>query len=364
MKLCYLANARSVHTQKWVRYFAEKGHDTHLISVERYDIPNVTLHQLRPLNHVPRAVVFAGLMMQIRKFLKRIEPDLLHAHYASSYGFWGALTRVHPFVFTAWGTDVLIDPTRSKFKKWKVRYVLKRADLVTSDARHVIDRLVQLGCDEQKIRLVCFGVDTERFRPDARDENLKSELGLPSESSLIISTRNLDPGYDVESLIRAVPLVLENVPQTRFLVFGDGEQRSYLVELARSLGVENAVRFLGFIPNLEIPRYFASVDAYVSTALSDAGIAGSTAEAMASGLPVVITDVADNRNWIKDGEGGFLVPPSDPPLLAERITYLLQDQTVRRSFGAVNRKVIQERNEYRTQMELMERLYEELLDVH
>ena len=347
-----------------MRFFAEKGHETHLISVEPCDLPNVALHQLKPPNHAPRAVVLAALMLQIRKFIKGIRPDVLHAHYASSYGFWGALTRVHPFVFTAWGSDILIDPNRSRFSRWKVRHVLRRADLVTSDGHHVIDKMVQLGCDKERIRLVSFGVDTEKFSPSAKDENLKKALDLPSDSLMVISARNLEPIYDVESLIRAIPPVLKKVPKTKFIVVGPGEQRNYLEDLSHSLGVANAVRFIGPIPNDQLPRYFASADVHVSTALSDSGIAVSTAEAMASGLPVVVTDVVDNRSWIRDGEGGFLVPPKDPASLAERITYLLQEQEVRRSFGAINRKIIQERNEYRTQMELMERLYKELLDAN
>jgi len=223
--------------------------------------------------------------------------------------------------------------------------------------------MVRLGCDERKIRLVCFGVDSERFKPDAQDESFKRDLGLPLDSLVVLSARNLIPLYDVESLIRAVPRVLTKVPRVRFLIFGNGEQRNYLCDLAISLGVGEAVRFLGFVPNSQLPRYLASVDVYVSTALSDGGIAASTAEAMAAGLPVVVTDVADNRRWVRDGEGGFLVPASNPEALADKISFLLENQALRRSFGAINRKVIQERNEYRTQMELMERLYRELLEV-
>jgi glycosyltransferase involved in cell wall biosynthesis len=363
LNLCILADASSIHAQKWVRYFAEKGHETHLISVESCDLPNATLHQLTPLKRAPRAVVLADLMFQIRKLLKSIEPDVLHAHYASSYGFWGALSRFRPFVFTAWGSDILIDPTRSRFRTWKLQHVLGRADLVTCDAQHVIDRMVQLGCQKQKIRLVCFGVDTERFSPDAKDETLKSELGWSSDFLVVISTRSLEPVYDVGSLIRAAPLVLSKVPHARFLVVGNGKQRDDLADLAQTFDVTDAVKFLGSVPNSRLPRYLASADVYVSAALSDAGIAASTAEAMSSGLPVVVTDVADNRSWVRDGEGGFLVPPKAPEALAERITYLLQDQAIRRSFGAVNRKTVQERNEYWMQMELMERLYRELLEV-
>ncbi len=106
------------------------------------------------------------------------------------------------------------------------------------------------------------------------------------------------------------------------------------------------------------------MDVYVSTSLSDAGLAASTAEAMACGLPVVITDFGDNRKWIEDGESGFIVPLKDPKALAEKIIYLLKNKDIRREFGMRNRKIIEEKNNYYREMEKMENSYIELTGGH
>ena len=103
------------------------------------------------------------------------------------------------------------------------------------------------------------------------------------------------------------------------------------------------------------------MDVYVSTSLSDAGIAASTAEAMACGLPVIVTDVADNKKWIDNGVNGFVVPVKDPKSLAEKIIYLLQNEDIRKKFGKINRKIIEERNNYYKEMEKMEDIYKELV---
>ncbi len=106
------------------------------------------------------------------------------------------------------------------------------------------------------------------------------------------------------------------------------------------------------------------MDVYVSTSLSDAGIDASTAEAMACGLPVVVTDVADNKKWVDNGVNGFVVPVKDPKSLAEKIIYLLQNEDIRKKFGKINRKIIEERNNYYKEMKKMEDIYKELIRRH
>jgi glycosyltransferase involved in cell wall biosynthesis len=99
---------------------------------------------------------------------------------------------------------------------------------------------------------------------------------------------------------------------------------------------------------------------YVSTSRSDAGLAASTAEAMASGLPVVVTDSGENRVWVADGENGFIVPTQAPEMLAERILDLLRRPDVRARWGRANRQIIVERNDYVREMGRMEEIYRTL----
>jgi glycosyltransferase involved in cell wall biosynthesis len=159
-------------------------------------------------------------------------------------------------------------------------------------------------------------------------------------------------------------LVLKEIPEAKFVIAGRGAEEKRLKDLAKLLGVSDGVKFVGFIRNDELPAYLTTIDVYVSTSLSDAGIATSTAEAMSCGLSVVITDNADNRKWVIDEENGFLVPAKDPKALAEKIIYLLRNEDVRKRFGQINRKIIEERNNYYKEMEKMERIYEELIRSH
>lgn len=365
MRICYLADASSVHTRKWTGHFVEKRHDVHVISFEDAKIEGVTVHVLK-LPVLIRNATFplkVASIYRIKTLIKKMEPDILHAHYVTNYGLFGALCNFNPFVITAWGSDILIVPESrliSAIKRYIATYTLKKADSVTCDAEHMKETMKRLGVPEEKIKLIYFGIDTRRFSPGQKSEKLKVRLGVYN-SPTIITLRNLRPVYDVESLIKSVPLVLKEIPESRFIIAGKGPEEERLKELAKSLGVSDSVKFIGFIPNDELPEYLNSMDVYVSTSLSDAGLAASTAEAMSCGLPVIVTDVADNREWVEDGITGFVVPTKDPKLLAEKIIYLLQNENVRKKFGKISRKIIEERNNYHKEMGKMEKIYKELV---
>lgn len=360
MRVCYLANGQSVHTQKWIRYFSDRGYDVHLVTFsETKRIEGVKVRNLRYFSKW----AYPFRIVQVRRTVRNIDPDVLHAHYVSHYGMYGALSGLRPLVVSAWGSDVLIEPEKSWIKKHVVRYVLSKADAITCDAEHMREAMRKLGAAPEKVRLINYGVDTQKFTPRAKDETLRAELGI-YDSPVVMSLRNLEPLYDVESLIKSIPLVLKEIPESKFVIAGRGCEENRLKELAKSLGVSENTLFVGFVPNDELPKYLTSIDIYVSTALSDAGLSAATAEAMACGLPVVITDVVDNRKWVEDGVNGFVVPIKDPKSLAERIIYLLRNEDLRRKFGEINRKIIGERNDYHKEMEKMESIYEGLVEMH
>ena len=364
MKICYLADAASIHTQRWTQYFIDHSHEVSIISLGQ---PETELKGIKTYvinaGKVGREHVLAGLgfnILQIKKLLKKIQPDVLHAHFVTGYGVITSFLGFHPLVISAWGTDVLIYPKESRLKKYLAKRALKKADLLHCDGINPWKAMEELGADSEKIVRNYFGIDGERFHPSKRSNEFRDKINVGS-SPMIISLRNLNPIYDVESLVRAVPIVIKEVPEAKFVIAGNGILERELKRLAIDLGVSESINFTGKIFHLEVPYYIASADIYVSTSLSDAGLAASTGEAMACGLPVVITDDPDNRDWIKDGVNGFIVPVRNPSILAKRIVELIRNKSMRREFGRLNREIITERNDYNIEMGEMEKKYEELL---
>lgn len=352
MKLCFLAGADSIHSKKWIEYFDKRGHETHWITLVPNifkDIKNIKLYLI---NRFPGKLLNILLnAIPVRRLIKKINPDILHAHYAGINGVLAALSGFHPFVLTVWGSDVLI-AGKSKIKKSLVKFALNKADLITCDAEHMKEAMIKLGIASSKIKIIRFGIDTKKFSPGKKNNN----------SSTVISLRSLVPIYDLETLIKAVPLVLKEFPEAKFIIIGEGSEEKKLKEMAENLGILENIKFIGSIPNDKIPQYLREADVYVSTALSDAGIAASTAEAMACGLAIVITDSGENKKWVKDGENGFIIPVKSPEILAEKINYLLKNKEIRRKFGEINRKIIEERNNYYKEMEKVESIYKGLVD--
>jgi glycosyltransferase involved in cell wall biosynthesis len=362
MRICYIAEGSSIHTQKWLKYFAGQGHELHLISrkpFEANDIKGLHLYWLTSFRY-PALFRYPYDIIKVRRLIRAIRPDILHVHYAVGYGLLGALSGSHPFILSVWGSDVLVAPKQSRIYEWTVKLAIGKADIIHCDADHMIAPLIELGAKPEKIKLVYFGVDTQKFRPIQGKEKLRKELGI-FDSPTVISLRSLEPIYDIGTLINSMPTVLREIPEAKLLIIGGGSQEAKLKEQAESLGVCQSVKFTGRIPNDEIPEYLNSADVYVSTSLSDAGLAGSTAEAMACGLPVIITDFGDNGKWVEDGTNGFLVPLKDPEALASRIIHLIHNKETRDKFGQINRQIIEERNDWQKEMRKVEELYESLM---
>lgn len=367
MRICCLADAISIHTQRWVKYFADKGHEVHLISAVPLgdgNIGNTELYVLKKFRPQIRIISFPlnllSDVIQVRKLTKKIKPAILHAHYITDCGLLGALTGFHPFVVWAMGSDILVEPKQHGFARLITKYVLRKADLIICGGENLVEKVIKLGANRERIKVSNLGVDTQKFRPLPASRSVKKkELGL-SDTPTIISTRSLNPVYDIETLIKAIPSVLEKVPEAKFVIAGQGSEEDYLKELAKSLGVSDSARFVGWIAHDDLPKYLASSDVYVSTSLSDSGPV-STLEAMACELPVVVTDSGEHRNWIKDDVNGFIVPMRSPESLASKIIYLLENENDRVKSGKANRLIAEQKAYYKREVEKLEKLYQELI---
>jgi glycosyltransferase involved in cell wall biosynthesis len=368
VRICYLANASSVHTRKFVKYFVEKGHEIHVISFEDARIEGATVHVMK-LPMLVKSATFPLKIVsiyRIKALINRIKPDILHAHYVTNYGLFGALCNFNPFVVTAWGSDVFIVPEArfvSMIKKYIAIYTLRKADLITSDSLFSNRTIGGFGVDEEKVKLIVLGVDLRLFHQIENSEEFKKELHIPQNCQVVISTRNLEPVYDVSTLIKAIPYVVDERPNTYFLIVGEGTLRHQLEELTSKLGVAKSVRFVGSVLNREMPRFLGASDIFVSTSLSDTRSV-SLLEAMANGLPAVVTDLEGNKECVKEGVNGFLFAKGDFKVLAEKIIYLLRDEDTRRRFGIINRQYVEKEGSYEKEMGKMEKLYKGLVEAY
>ncbi len=184
------------------------------------------------------------------------------------------------------------------------------------------------------------GIDTDFYTVNGEiNKELRKELGLSDNDFAVISVGRLEPNKNTETLIKAMS-VLKN-ENVKLIVCGDGEQRGYLEKLSERLGTEKSVTFLGTVSNLQ--EIYRAVDALASSSYRE-GLSRTVMEAMASGLPCVISKIRGNTDLIENGKGGFLCEPTDFKAYSEAITVLLQDASLRESMKNENLKRIKEFN--------------------
>lgn len=370
LTIAFFGSANSVHTIKWIKYFSGGNNDIYLFSYEKalknYPLGNIKFYFIEkkfpidawPLNSILN-LPFA--LKRIKKIIKEIKPDIIHAHCVTSYGTLASKLGFHPLIITAWGSDILINSQKNLITKLITQHTFKNADLITCDAKHMKRAMINLKADPSKIKIINFGVDTKKFYPGGKSHDLIKKWGFLESDKIVISLRSLDLIYNIETLIKAAPIVLKEVPNAKFIIAGIGAEEKKLKNMANSLNVSKNIRFVGWVGKENLPIFLNAVDLYVSTSLSDAGIASSTAEAMACELPVVVTDSGENKEWIKDGENGFLIPIKDFKKLAEKIIFLLKNSEERQRLGKNARKIIEQKNDYYNEMAKMEKIYRNLI---
>jgi len=375
VRLAFLADGESVHTKRWLSYFVGKGYDIHLITSTAKPIKGVKIHELRfSLARNAYFLAHASFPLRawkIRKTVRKINPDVLHAHYITNYGVCGALSGFHPLILSPLGSDITTDPERSRIKKLLIRFAFERADLVQINNELGKKRLIELGCDPRKIFMQQWGVDTNRFSPKARSQSLRRKLGIDDAYS-VLCARYWRPLYNVEMFVKAIPLVLKKIKNVKFIMLGGGPLEPKLKELARKLGVYENIVFVGKVPEEEMPKHLASVDVYVDTlseyrfdasgdvtvARGESGYGQTTRQVMACGTPYVLSDMLGVRSgsWFQ----GLMYKQLDHRDLAEKIVQLLKDEKRRRRISEKSRKIALEIFDLEKTMDKWETVYHEL----
>jgi glycosyltransferase involved in cell wall biosynthesis len=180
------------------------------------------------------------------------------------------------------------------------------------------------------------GVDTEAYYPHEPPAELREELGLPVGGKVvsIIAALRKEKRHDL--FLKAARIIADNIPETRFLIVGDGPSRPQFEEQCRELGLQDVVQFLGSRHDIPEIQAISSVVCLASTDVESAPIC--MLEALASGRPQVATAIGGIPKIIDDGVTGFLVPPGDAPALAEKISTILADDELAKRMGEAARK--------------------------
>jgi glycosyltransferase involved in cell wall biosynthesis len=369
VRILYLTTGDNVHDYRFLVRLFEKGYDTHAVylqdKVTEYGVDGVASHFLgydarQGLAH--KAVSRLLALSRLRRLLRIIRPDVLHAGPVTPGGLLAAASRFRPFLLMPWGSDILVNPDRSTLLRRVTHYVVRRADMVFTDAQAVKQRIVDLtSYDSGRIVVFPWGLDLGLFRPSAEQRRAtRGALGW-ADKKIVVLSRSLTPIYGFEDFIRSLPAVVRAVPETRVLLIGSGPLEDTLHRAVAALGLSDRVRFMGRIANRHLPPYLNASDLYVTSSLSD-GTSMSLLESLACGLPVVVTDVPANMEWVEDGVNGLIVPRRDPEAMSRALVTLLQDEGTRRKMGERNLAIARDRADWDKNFQKLEQVYRTLRD--
>ena len=356
MRLCYFGDAGSIHIVRWCTHFASLGHEVHLISFSRGEIPGIHTHCVDAGQVDVDGGTWRVLLKRnaVRSLVRAIKPDVFHALYATSYGFTGALVGFHPFVITALGSDVLIAPQSSRLYRALVRFALGRADWVTAMADHMRDTIVGLGINQAKITTVPFGIDPTVF--------FDEEQPRPTDRFIVASSRNFEAVYNVGTLIDAVALAREAIPTLAVRLIGSGSQQSALEDAVRRRQLTDIVQFVGRVTPAVLAHELNQAHVFVSVSSSD-GNNVSLNEAMACGAFPIVTDIPANTQWIEDGTNGRLVGINDARGLADRLTETFHAYDRLSAVATpVNKRIVADRAIWSANMTVVEAHYRSMID--
>jgi L-malate glycosyltransferase len=351
MHILFIADASSPHSYRWVKYFAEvHGNSITWCSFTENTMPkidNVEFKKIYKNNPLK-------LIKSIR-YISKKSPDIIHVHYLGWNGLLSLFFPKIPTVLTAWGSDIVFNS-----KNWSMNFLLrkmiKKSILITCDAIHLKERMIELGSTEDKIKIIMFGIDENLFLSKRKPFDYDSL----NTKFVVGSIRNLHPVYDIITLLKAARIVLESRKDVIFNIAGTGPDIQMLERFADKNNLADNIKFIGRLDSSKLLGFYDELDIYVSTSLSDGGIASSTAEAMLCSRPVVITDAAENSNWVENSVNGLLFDCGDYSRLALIILELLDNQEDAKDLGIKAKETIMQRNLYSNEMNKMQLMYKKI----
>lgn len=364
-KLCLLANAASTHTEKWAVALSERGWEVEILSFLPAELPKVKVHVIPRLAGDKVDVILRQAW--VREKVAELKPDLIHAHYATSFGLLGALTRRHPFVISAWGSDIFSFPRSSFLHRSLLKWILRHADVLCSSSEIMAQEMHRYMVPEQVVEIIPFGVDMTRFSPPQGEHG--SETGAYPKNSVTDVpvvfgvAKGLHPVYGLDLLIEAFAQVHCHFPHTLLRIAGDGPQRCSLETLAKNLGVTECIEWLGQLPNANVAAFYQSVDIVVIPSRQESF--GVTAvEGSACARPVIASRVGGLTEVIVEGETGLLVPPESISELGKAMERLIKDPTLRDTMGRQGRANVLRHYDWHKNVTQMELVYECVLRTH
>ncbi len=390
MRILYFSRDYTSHDHRFLAALAKTEHKIFFLRLERGHYQ----HEDRALPGEIEQVSWAGgkepasfwhgpaLLASLKQVIQRVNPDILHAGPIQRSAFLVALSGFKPLVSMSWGYDLIHDAQRNSFWGWATRFTLKRSAMLVGDCNTIRKLALSYGMPDERIVTFPWGIDLEHFSLPQRWQNSRDtvnqnstpdETGTCNKPFTLISTRSWEPIYGVDVLAKAFVLAAKECPQLRLVMLGNGSQAGLLRQIFQQGGVLDEpdanngtlsfprVSFPGQVAYNELPDFYRSADLYLAATHSD-GTSISLLEAMACGLPALVSDLDGNREWITPNVNGWLSPDGDEKALAQAILNAVASRQRLPEMGMAARQITEQRADWRKNFQHLLQVYQQAIN--
>jgi glycosyltransferase involved in cell wall biosynthesis len=385
-----ISNPLSIHTVSWVEGFKENGVHVDVIFENTSRIPSTEIETLVECDYIEaphgKNLALQSLRkLRIRRLFKDIitgnthhqrldylgpiinkiasdgNYDLVHAHGLAAAALLANKSGVRPYTISVWGSDILLSPSDRPYLVPLMKDALQDSSFVHVQGNLGASKVREMCPEcEDKIVVDTWGADTEAFKPGLPSDLLNG-LNLP-KTRWILSFRVLNSLYRTDAIIRAFAKISELHDDASLVVGCDGDERENLEKLTRELGVDDRVRFIGYVDRAVMCQLFSNAYIYVQYPKSD-GVTITGMEAMSSGLPLISSKVGDTPVLIEHELNGYLVDGDSEDALITYMDALLKNRELRDEMGSKSRQLALEKHDRKLFFKNMVSRMRELLEV-
>jgi glycosyltransferase involved in cell wall biosynthesis len=347
LKIIYFSKNYTPHDHRFLSSLSKTEHEVFYLKLEA----NKRQTEDRPVPENIQQILWAGggrefrwrdiprLTLDLRRLTKECKPDLVHAGPIQNCAFIAVLSGFRPVLTMSWGYDLVMEADKSAWMRWVTRYTLKRSSFFTSDAKISHEKAVAFGMNPEKTVIFPWGVDIERFTP-------KSFTDSRVKVFTLFCNRTWEAMYGVDVLARAFVRVARENLDVNLILLGGGSEGGKIRQILMNGGVLDRVHFGGHVPQADLPRWYHMADLYVSPSHVD-GSSVSLMEALACGLPCLVSDIPGNKEWIEDNVNGWSFRDGDVEDLAGKISLAIKSRKLLPGMGELARQTAEEKADWK-----------------
>lgn len=363
MKICFIAPANNYHTQKWCSWFKNRGHQVDVISFTEGKIEGCAVHYINSGAGVQsgdaQKIKYLFQARTVHKIIEKIKPDIINAHYATSYGTVAALADLPPYYLSVWGSDIYDFPNKSILHRMMLKFSLSEASWLLSTSKAMAEEAAKYT--NKPFEITPFGVDCNLFSPDKTKVKEGNAVNTKNGREYVIGTvKSLSDKYGIATMIRATAILKKAHPDVlvQLRIAGKGPQEAEYKTLAKELGIDEIIHWLGFISQDQAAAEWANMDCGIIPSESESESFGvSAVEAQACCTPVIISDIPGLMEATVPGKTSVVVPRNSPEKLAAAIYEMYIDADKRNSLGRNGRNFVCETYELNQCFSKIESIY-------